>query len=767
VSARLSSGANRSTRGQRWARLRIGLVSLVFVVALTVLLIVPLLPTGQVTYQVGDVARADIRAPRRLEYDSQIETERERKRAAAAVEDIYDPPETRVARQQIARAQEILAYINSVRQDIYATPSQRVAWIQAIPDPDLHLALIQDKIQQILTLNDAAWIKVRDEVVRVLDQAMRDSIREDELVQARADVPTLVDVRRMNDEEVAIVSTLVRGLLVPNTFVNVEQTEAARQKAREEVGPVMRTFVADGIVLREGDTITDLDLEALQALGVLQPETGWREVGGVLVLVLLTTVVLGLALLRYQSNLLAGRSRNVALVALLFILFVVLAKLMVPGRVILSYVFPAAALSMLVTVLLNPELAIIASLTLAALVGNIAANSLALTAYAAAGGRVAALVLRRVERVNAFFRAGVYVGLTNVAVVLVFRLPGDTIDPVGMVTLLLAGVVNGALSASLTLAVFFIVGNLFDITTALKLLELSQPSHPLLRQLLLKAPGTYHHTLMIANLAEQAAERIGANALLTRVGAFYHDIGKIARPRFFTENQMDGVNPHNRLDPFTSADILMSHVTDGLDLAKRYRLPSQVRAFINEHHGDSFVSFLYQKAVEAAGGDASEVDEHLFRYVGPKPQSRETALLMLADTAEALTKSKHPNSVEELDELVGRAIKIRMEQGQLDECDLTLRDLQVIRQSFVDTLKGLYHTRIEYPEPKPPQSPAQERATEEGEPGTGSEQPGPKPARSPAQESTSEVQRPTISNGQPKSGQEQPSVSSRPPVRRS
>jgi putative nucleotidyltransferase with HDIG domain len=716
VSTRLRGDVNRSTADRRWARLRLALIGLVFVVALTVLLIVPLLPAAQVkvSLQVGDVAPDDIRAPRRLEYNSQIETDRERDRAAASVEDIYDPPETRVARQQLSRAQDILAYINSVRQDVYATPGRRVTLIQAIPDSDLHLAMTQDKTQQILDLNDTAWTKVRDEVERVLDQAMRDSIREDELSQARTRVRALVDVRRINEEEVAIVSTLVQGLLVPNTFVNVEQTDAARQKARDEVQPVPRTFEAGEIVLREGDTVTELEMEALQELGLLQRKTEWREIGGELALVLLTTTILGLALARYQPDLLAGRSRNVALVASLFILFVVLAKLMVPGRTILPYLFPAAALSMLVTVLLNPELAIVASLILAGLVGNIADNSLELTIYAASGALVAALVLRRVERVNAFLWAGVYVGLTNVAVVLVFRLPGDTTDALGMLTLILVGVGNGALVASsLTLAVFFIVGNLFDITTSLKLLELAQPSHPLLRRLLLKAPGTYHHTLMIANLAEQAAERIGADALLTRVGAFYHDIGKTVRPHFFTENQMDGLNPHDRLDPYTSAEILSGHVTDGLDLAKRYRLPSRVRAFISEHHGDARVSFMYRKAVEAAGGDASQVDEGRFRYVGPKPQSRETALLMLADTAEAITKSKRPNSVEELEELVDRAIKIRMEQGQLDECDLTLRDLQIVRESFVDTLKGLYHTRIEYPEPEPAQEADQKR-----EPGT-------------------------------------------------
>lgn len=675
------------------------LVAALFVIALTALLLVPILPTGQVAYAVGDVARSDVRAPLRLEYTSQIETDREKARAAAAVQDIYDPPETRVARQQISRAQEILAFITSVREDAYATPAEQIAMIQALPDFDLQQTLTEEQIRQILDLSDPRWAKVSDEVVQVLDQAMRTSIREDGLAQARARVSLLVNLRQMNDDEVNIVSTLVRGLVVPNTFVNVEQTAAERETAGAVVAPVIRKFEPNEIVLREGDTVTDLDLEALRESGLLQPETGWRDVGGAIVLVLLVTLILGLALLRYQPHLLTGRSRSVALVGLLFIAFVVLAKIMLPGRTVLPYLYPAAALSMLVTVLLNPELAIVVSLVLGILAGQIMADSLEFTVYVAAAGVIAALVLQRVERVNAFFRAGIYVALTNVVVVLIFRLPDPNTDIVGILTLVAVALGNGALAASLTLALFFIIGNLFDITTSLKLLELAQPSHPLQRRLLMRAPGTYHHTLMIVSLAEQAAERIGADALLVRVGAFYHDIGKTMRPQFFVENQMDGVNPHDRFDPYTSAEIISGHVTDGLELAKQYRLPSQVRAFISEHHGDGYISFMYQRAVEDAGGDASKVKKERFRYVGPKPQSRETGLLMLADSVEAIAKAKRPGSEEELEQLVGRAIKSRVDEGQLDESGLTLGDLETIRQSFVDTLKGLYHTRMEYPEP--------------------------------------------------------------------
>jgi putative nucleotidyltransferase with HDIG domain len=229
-------------------------------------------------------------------------------------------------------------------------------------------------------------------------------------------------------------------------------------------------------------------------------------------------------------------------------------------------------------------------------------------------------------------------------------------------------------------------------------LELTRPNHPLQQLLLMKAPGTYHHTLMVANLAEQAAERIGANALLVRVGAFYHDVGKTARPYMFVENQAEGSNVHEKLDARTSAEIITRHVQDGLDLAKRYRLPSSIRAFIPEHHGTMRASFLYHKALQQAGGDASKLDEQVFRYPGPKPQSKETALLMLADGCEAAVRAAHPSSEKELSEIVRKVINDRIACNQLNECPLTLHDLDVIRESFTLTLQGVFHPRIQYPE---------------------------------------------------------------------
>ena len=322
--------------------------------------------------------------------------------------------------------------------------------------------------------------------------------------------------------------------------------------------------------------------------------------------------------------------------------------------------------------------------------------------YTGLGGILAALAVGRGERLNQFFWAGLAVAVVNVGILLVFGLQTITLDPIGLLQLLAAGLINGAISASITLAGFFILGGLFDITTSLQLIELARPDHPLLRYILRNAPGTYQHSLQVSNLAEQAAERIGANAMLTRVGALYHDAGKTLHPQFFVENQLDGNNIHDSLAPEESARIIINHIPDGLDMARRHRLPSSVRAFIPEHHGTLRTMYQYTRALQAAGGDPAGVDANQFTYPGPRPQSKETALLMLADGCEASARAQRPKDEADIDHIVRSVIEARLASGQLDDTDLSLRDLQLIRELFVSTLKGVFHPRIEYPASQKP-----------------------------------------------------------------
>ena len=289
-------------------------------------------------------------------------------------------------------------------------------------------------------------------------------------------------------------------------------------------------------------------------------------------------------------------------------------------------------------------------------------------------------------------------GIVQAAVVFVFSVDELSTDPLSLLLKLSVCVLGGIISGGLTVGGLFILTPLFDLTTTFRLTELSRPNHPLLQRLLREAPATFNHVMMVASLAEQGAERIGANALLTRVGAYYHDVGKLIRPYFFSENQQGLSNPHDRLDPYTSVNVLTGHITDGTRLAEQFHLPAKVKAFIPEHHGTMRASFFYSKAVEAAGGDAELVDESQFRYPGPTPQSRETLLVMLADGSEAATRARRPTNVEELEDVITHIFQQRIDQGQMDACPITLQELKAVKQTYVEFLRGAFHPRVSYPD---------------------------------------------------------------------
>jgi putative nucleotidyltransferase with HDIG domain len=675
-----------------WRAARMWLIGAVFTAAIAAVLVWQAAPGDQVTLEVGDVATRDVRSPRRDTFVSDLLTEDTRKRAEANVVPIFAPPDGRVARQQIATARAVADFIRVVRADPYAAPAQKLAALSAIEG----VSIIPQQAERVVSFRDDAWTRTEAEMLNVLDLAMRGEIRESSVAQVRFRIPAMVSVD-LTEEQAAIAGALAQQFIAPNTFLDSETTNAARTKARQSVEPVTRSYSAGQIIVREGQIVSALDVEALDYFGLRQPKDERRDWLSSGLQAGVVTLLLGMYLWRLEPSI-WNRPRKSALLAALILLFALTAKGMITGRTVLPYLFPAAALPILLTVLAGPGLAVLIAALMGSLVGVMSHGSLELAAYSISGGLVAVLALGRVERLGAYFRAGLYVALVNVAVILAFRLSSGVTDTFGILTLVVAGIANGAVAASLSVGGLFIIGNLFDVTTTLQLLELTRPNHPLQQLLLMKAPGTYHHTLMVANLAEQAAERIGANALLVRVGAFYHDVGKTARPYMFVENQAEGSNVHEKLDARTSAEIITRHVQDGLDLARRYRLPSSIRAFIPEHHGTMRASFLYHKALQQAGGDASKLDEQVFRYPGPKPQSKETALLMLADGCEAAVRAAHPSSEKELSEIVRKVINDRIACNQLNECPLTLHDLDVIRESFTLTLQGVFHPRIQYPE---------------------------------------------------------------------
>jgi len=671
--------------------LRIVLFCLALILALSFILIFEFLPS-RLTLEVGDVSPRDIRSPSRITYVSDVETEAARQRAERSVSDIYDydPTDTTIARGQIEHARRVFDYVASVRHDPYASAEQKEAMLTAISGVDLPPMLAADSV----TLEEEEWDQVVARTIAVLGEVMDQEIRPEQVEEVRQTLHVFEP--ELTDLQADLVEAWAAGFVVPNSFPDTQATADERARARQAVEPVSVTLEEGEIIIREGQVVSPLAREALVKLRLLQPRGGWMDVGARVLFVSLMVSVLALYLTALHPRFWANW-RDMLLLGLLVSVGVLLAKLMIPGHVILGYLFPAAAVSMLMTALVDAAIAIVLAAILSPIIGLVAGGSLEFAIYSLAGAAVASLRLHRIERLNSFLWAGLYCGLSNLSVVLVFRVLEQDHDLLGTLQIAGASLANAVLVMSLTLGGFFLFSNLLNITTSLQLLELGRPNHPLLRELLLKAPGTYHHSLMVGNLAEQAAQAVGANPLLARVGAYYHDIGKSLRPYFFAENQTDGDNPHDRLDPGTSAQIVTSHVKDGMQLAKKYSLPQEIQDFIPQHHGSALSGYFFQQAREQ-GKEAQEGDEERFRYAGPKPQSREAAILMLADEVEAASRANRPRSLEEIEELVDRLVRHRVEDGQLDDSELTLADLQRIKETFVSVLQGIYHPRIRYPE---------------------------------------------------------------------
>jgi hypothetical protein len=524
---------------------------------------------------------------------------------------------------------------------------------------------------------------------------MRGTIREGYLEDARRSIPALVSFS-LPDEQAGIVSELVSIYVVPNSFYSEELTEQRRETARSAVTAVRRSFVTGETVVERGKVITAADLEALSQLGLLGGEDPTLNFLNALTILGVTLSVTILFL--YRQTKILNNPRHVTYMVVIYLVFLYITRLIIPGNVILPYLFPVAGFGMLLATLFGPSVGIALSVPFSFLVTYNLPNAFEVTMYYILSTMFSVLILGRGQRITAYFWAGFGAAGMGAATILSFRLLDPFTDITGLTTLLGVAFVSGIISTALTVLLQFFLAQLLGMSTALQLLELSRPDRPLLRHLLLTAPGTYQHSLQVANLSEQAAEMIGADALLTRVGALYHDIGKTTHPQYFIENQVPGSpNIHSAISPEESAQVIIGHVLDGLELAKKYQLPERIVDFIAEHHGTSVTRYQYIMAVKAADGDEDQVDISEYRYPGPRPRSRETALVMLADGCEARARAERPKTEQEIRTLIKEIIETKMGEGQLDETAMTTQDLNQVVNSFSATLRGIYHPRIEYP----------------------------------------------------------------------
>jgi putative nucleotidyltransferase with HDIG domain len=682
---------------------RLGIATGILVLVLTAILGASTLTQETLQLQVGDLAPRDIVAQRALDFESQVRTADAREAARAAVQ----PQDDFTTDKAIAiAAEQQLAFDNKTRPidtafETKLTPAERSSLLTtSVP------TLSTDARNTLLGLDAARWAEVRAEAARVLDATLRTELRDTEVAEARTRLAGRL-AGGLNEAERMLAAELISPLVKPNSSFSEDQTNEARNGAAAAVKPV-RVQVRQGqVIARAGEPLAATDIEMIDALGMSRSSADVTSLAGWFLLAVLVVGMLLAWIWRFRSTL--WHRDNVLVLIGLLLVGATLALKMTADRSILQFFVPTAAIGMLLAILLDASVATIVIAVIAIIGGAVTGNSLEFTAYTFLGGMAGIVAVRKGDRLQVFVQAAIAIFVVNALVVSVFSLLG-TRDLRGVLELWLASAASAVGSSVAAVGTFAVLGSVFGIMTVFQLLEMANPSQPLLRRLLVETPGTYHHSLMVGNLAERAAEAIGADSLVTRVAAYYHDVGKLANPLGFIENQAGGENIHDQLDPAQSAQILKQHVADGIDIAYAAKVPKALIAYIPQHHGTAIMSYFYARAKERAaepyGGlssvegakAAAGVDERRFRHAGPKPQTREAALIMLADGVEASVRSLASRDEPAIRAMVERIIEERIADGQFDECDLTLRDLERIKNAFVGQLLGMYHTRIAYPQ---------------------------------------------------------------------
>lgn len=689
------------TRRDAW---RLIAASVLTVAAMSAILGVDFLP-AQTQLEVGKPAPENVVAPRAAEYPSAVITAEARQVASDAVPPQYNytPAQAEAIVGQQAQAFErfVMPVDDAFSSDV--NPADRPALLaQALP------SLAAEQRATLATLTADRWAVIRAEAARVLADTERTELKDTQLAVVVAGLDGRISTNLSVDER-RLVAAIIGPLVVANSSYDADLTQTRKEQAAAGVADQVKSWEKGDIIVRANDRVTQEAWEAITYFGLNQ---GGLDVARLLGFVLLSVLAVGLMLTwtwRFRRDF--WHRNNVLLLLALLLLVAVFALKLTAGRLWLPYILPMAAIGMLVTVLLDGGVAMVMTALLAILAAAVNGAGLELAAYVMLGGIAGIVGVRRGDRLGVFVQAGVAVFVVNAVVVGIFGLLGEQ-DLRGVLELLGASAVSAAGSAVAAVGSFAVIGSLFGIVTVFQLLELANPSQPLLRRLLVETPGTYHHSLMVGNLAERAAEAIGADPLLARVAAYYHDIGKLSNPAAFTENQAGGENVHDELDPETSVQMLKAHVSDGIDTAYRSGLPKALIAFIPQHHGTGILSYFYARARERAaepfGGletaegrkAADAVDVRKYRHGGPKPQSREAAIIMLADSVEASVRSLSSRDEATIRAMVARIFEERIADDQFDECDLTLRDIEKIREAFVQQLLGMYHQRVAYPQNK-------------------------------------------------------------------
>ncbi|NTV48530.1 MAG: HDIG domain-containing protein [Geobacteraceae bacterium] len=712
----------------------------ILLVSTALLLTFTILPsqnTSKLSYKVGDIAPSDIRVTQDLLVEDKALTEQRRKDAANNAPVIYNLSD-QVPGALHDKLQQVLAAIRSGRD---VKPDKSISEWRAQLVPLLDTELSEAEIQALTRVkSDKVFLATLSELLNELYQ--RKIVLDGKAFQTDArrgleisdnnghpigggdfssSFTEIDEARRIvsnwnlkgvgsTSDNVRIASVIAR-ILLPNLYHNREASEERSRVAMETVRPVLFKLKKGEMIVRVGERITPEEAHKLQAIYGNQ-RSGSR------IFTAFGTFALILVLFYFPYRFACKNIRkfnptnkDVLIISLLVTISFVCFKtaLLIThniGSVFPSvdassyfYLFPFAAGAMIVRVFINSEVALVYCAILAPLLGIMFENNMLVVIYSLLGSIVGAHGVRHCANRSTLYAAGFKVSVVNLALALSFQIINNSIFTTQTLYVAVFALLSGFISAGFVSSLIPIIESLFQYTTDIKLLELANLNSPVLRELMVKAPGTYHHSVVIGNLVEAAAESIGANPLLARVAAYYHDIGKITKPLYFIENQAGEENRHDKLAPSMSALILISHIKEGAELAREHRLGQPIIDIIRQHHGTALIKFFYERAKNQAASSGQIVEEKDFRYPGPKPQTREAGIVMLADCVEAASRTLVNPTPDRIQGLVQKLINNVFMDGQLDECELTLKNLHEIARSFTAILNGIFHQRIDYPEP--------------------------------------------------------------------
>ena len=673
------------------------------VVTYLLLLVICLMAISPEQYDlsVGDVAPKTITASKDIV--DEITTERRRQNAANAVSPVYYKDDS-ISDTVLADMDAIFTELRAVRE---LGEQIRGTWGEdgAFTDEDYAqatglfttLTLNNYQLRTLMNTDETDFESLYQSLLSATRTTLVSTIAEGQINDAINNIQQIVSYNTRTDLWYNVAIPTLRACLQPNMLIDQEATEENRQKARDAVEPTV--YKQDQNIVVKGDRVTAEQIAVLESLGLLRGNSFdlWLYVGTAAMLALIVAALYLFVYMYVPQLFSAGASALVMLIA--SVLTITLSLLV--GTYVSVNAMPVVLAAMLVVNLVGTRAAFVVNLGVSLIVsfltvkgtGLMTSQVLSVLMMTVLGGVASIFLLRRNAARVFVLVSGFIVGLLNFGVLLCVG--ALTSSDVSNVFYDAAQAVFGAfVSAILCVGLQPMLEAAFNLVTPAKLIELSNPNQPLLRRMMIETPGTYHHSMIVANLGEAAAEAVGANALLVRVGAYYHDIGKLVRPLYFKENQM-GENPHDKTDPRVSAAILTEHTRDGVELAKKHHLPEPIIDMIRQHHGDTPAMYFYAKTVKLVGEE--NVDIRDFRYDGPKPQTSEAAILMLSDTVEAAVRSLSDPTREKISEMIRKLVRGKMEDGQLDECTLTFRDIGRICKAFETVLQGVFHERIEYP----------------------------------------------------------------------